>query len=376
MPVDQASDTANFVLDVLRHPDMLQAVVQPIVNIATATVAGWEVLTRARDHESVRPSVLFEAAKGMGVVAELHVVALREALELRRTMPEGTFLTVNVDPIAVVSSQVRNVLAGEEDLSGLVIELVETGWPSDPSALLSYLSDLRSQGAKIAVDDVGAGYSGLSQLMAVRPELIKLDKSLIQNLPTDPAAQALVTAVSLLSGTLDAWTVVEGIETEEQLRTVADLGVPLVQGYIFGRPSAAWPSTDEISARVRAVGLSDRTGIHEVGDLMRALRPEELRLDTHGRPSVVIGSAGEHPALPVAPTTAPAVALRRALDRSKEHRLAPLVVTSPVGQPLGMVDIDDLVIATTGSTGPTVRKDVVRLPPDLPNLAGIDMDLS
>ncbi len=249
VPVAPPADASTKVMQVLANPQMLQVVVQPLIDLKTAQVAGWEVLTRAHEDLDIAPSELFAAAAAMGVGADLHIIAVQAALELRSTLPAGSFLTFNVDPRAVVSGHVQALLREQEDLSGLIVELVEAAWPVDPTALLASLVDLREHGARIAVDDVGAGYSGLSQLMAVRPELIKLDKSLIQNLPNDPAAQALVTAVSLLSGTLDAWIAVEGIEDEEQLRAVSELGIPLAQGYIFGMPAPAWPQVDTSAVR-------------------------------------------------------------------------------------------------------------------------------
>jgi hypothetical protein len=254
---------------------------------------------------------------------------------------------MNVDPHAVVSGHVQSLLRGQQDLSGLIIELVESAWPTDPTALLSSLGDLRGLGARIAVDDVGAGYSGLSQLMAVRPELIKLDRSLIQNLPNDPAAQALVTAVSLLSGTLDAWIAVEGIEDSAQLQAVFDLGIPLAQGYLFGRPAPAWPEVD--TSLVHGLLRDDVVRVRDVADLMRPPLPGELGIDHRGLPDRVrmptgAGHHTQHPVMAVAPSTTVTQALTRAVQREPGHRFAPLVVTSPLGAPLGVVDVEDMVL--------------------------------
>lgn len=348
---------------VLADPELLQVVVQPLVNLKTGAVAGWEVLTRTPDELDLSPSELFAAAAGMGVGADLHVIAVRAALTLRDSLPDGAFLTMNVDPHAVVSGHVQSLLRGQLDLSGLIIELVESAWPTDPTALLSTLGDLRALGARIAVDDVGAGYSGLSQLMAVRPELIKLDKSLIQNLPNDPAAKALVTAVSLLSGSLDAWIAVEGIEDSDQLQAVFDLGIPLAQGYLFGRPAQAWPQVD--TSLVKGLLHADVVRARDVADLMRPPALEELITDDRGRPARVrmptgAGDHTQHPVMAVAPSTTVTQALTRAVQREPGHRFAPLVVTSPLGLPLGLVDIEDMVLDRLQPSGSCPEADAVR----------------
>lgn len=349
--VDPTSAAASYVLRVLEDPTLLVPVVQPIVDMMQARVAGWEVLTRVRGTD-LSPSELFAGAQSLGVAAELHVVAVRAALDLRRSLPSGTFLTFNIDPLAVVSGQVRETLQDEADLSGLVIELVESAWPRDPSALLSVLADLRRQGARLAVDDVGAGYSGLSQLIAVRPELIKLDKTLIDNITDDPAAQALVTAVSLLSGTLDAWLAVEGIETEEQVEVVSRLGIPLAQGYYFGHPQEPWPTVETTDLEGVLEGHRLTSLIDEVGPLARPTVVGELVLGDHGTPTGVVVNGSVHPAMTVAPSTQPAQALAQAMKRSQPDRFVPLVVTSPIAQATGLVDVDTLVRSVISDRSP------------------------
>lgn len=356
----ERGDAAAFVMQVLQTPELLVPVVQPIVDVRQAKVAGWEVLSRVQG-APVSASQLFAAAASLGVAAELHVVAVRAALELRRSLPEGTFLTINIDPMAVVSGQVREEFHRAEDLSGLVVELVESAWPQDPSALLSALHDLRRSGAGIAVDDVGAGYSGLSQLMAVRPQLIKLDKTLVDNIIDDPAAQALVTAVSLLSSRLDAWLIVEGIETERQVEVISRLGIQLAQGFYFGHPSEPWPHVDTTGVARMSEGQRLTSLIDEVGPLARPAEAGELEVAEHGTPSAVRLAGERYPAVVMAPGTQPARALTLAMQRPRPECFAPLVVTSPVGEALGLVDVDTLVRAVAVPKVDTLRPPSVAL---------------
>src|SRR6185312_5306930 len=110
----------------------------------------------------------------------------------------------------------------------------------DLGEVTAALSKLRERGAHTAVDDAGAGYSGLTQILAVRPQFLKLDRALVAGVHVDEAKRAMIQMLGELAGRLDAWLVAEGIETESELRTLAQIGVPLGQGYFLARPEAPW----------------------------------------------------------------------------------------------------------------------------------------
>lgn len=133
----------------------------------------------------------------------------------------------------------------------LVFEVVESHAVADADHLLGILEYYRSMGARVALDDVGAGYSSLTLLAQVRPEVVKLDKALVQALP-DAGATAVVRAVTALAHELGAVVVAEGIETEVTRDLVRDLGADLGQGWLFGRPEAA--------PRLATPRVKDRSG--------------------------------------------------------------------------------------------------------------------
>jgi EAL domain len=129
-----------------------------------------------------------------------------------------------------------------DDLTGLVIEVTEHELATDDIALAADLAALRARGARVAVDDAGAGYAGLQQLMRVAPDLIKLDRSLVQDIHADTAKQALVESFVRFGRRTGAQVVAEGIETEEELRVLADLDVTYGQGYFLAKPGPPWVS--------------------------------------------------------------------------------------------------------------------------------------
>jgi len=130
----------------------------------------------------------------------------------------------------------------------LVVEVVESHAVADRGHLVSILDHFRSLGWRVALDDVGAGWSSLSLLAAVRPEVVKLEKSLVQQLPDD-GARTVLRAVTDLAHSLGAVVVAEGVETEQLADEVTTLGADLGQGWLFGRPVRPQPAAEEPEGR-------------------------------------------------------------------------------------------------------------------------------
>jgi GAF domain-containing protein len=143
------------------------------------------------------------------------------------------------------------------DLSDVVIELTEDDLFSADTALDLQLEALRARGARIAVDDAGAGYAGLQQLIRIKPDILKLDRSLVQGVHADDAKIALLEALSRFAVTTGAAVCGEGIEEVDELRTLARLDVTYAQGYALARPGPAWPEIDgELAAEVASADHS------------------------------------------------------------------------------------------------------------------------
>jgi EAL domain-containing protein (putative c-di-GMP-specific phosphodiesterase class I) len=219
----------------LADPDDLTLVFQPIVDLAGATIAGYEAL--ARFPGSAGPDVWFAAAAEAGLAAELEALAIHKALAVVPALPPDTFLTVNVSPHLLGSAPVQDALATRPGLQRVVVELTEHTPVHDLAALRRQCDELRARGALIALDDAGSGYSGLQQLAALRPQVVKLDRALVSDADTDPVWVALAEMLGEFAGRIDAWLLAEGIETQAELAAFALLGVPLAQGWLLGRPS-------------------------------------------------------------------------------------------------------------------------------------------
>jgi diguanylate cyclase (GGDEF)-like protein len=220
--------------ELLDNHDPITPVFQPLVELATGRIVGYEALAR---FERRNPEAWFNQAAACGLSVELEAAAIEAALSYR-DRPDGTYLSLNCSPSAISSGRVRNVLP--ENLNDYVIEITEHELASDDGALEKALLELRARGARIAVDDAGAGYAGLQQVMRIQPDIIKLDRSLIERVHADSAKAALIEFFVLFARRVGADVCTEGIETLEELTTLIDLGVGYGQGYLLGRPSEPW----------------------------------------------------------------------------------------------------------------------------------------
>jgi EAL domain-containing protein (putative c-di-GMP-specific phosphodiesterase class I) len=222
---------------------------QPIVALADDRVIGVEALARF-DAEPKRSSeVWFGDAVDVGLGTDLDMAAAQKALQILPDLPPGIDLFLNVRPESVSSDRFAEVMAGIKAES-VVLELTERAPVRNYARLTGMLADLRDDGFRIAVDDVGAGYASLRHLLNVSPDMLKIDISLCRCIESDRARQVLAGAVASLGREIGATVVAEGIETGPELQAVRDLGIECAQGYYLGRP--ARPPLNEMLAAAAA----------------------------------------------------------------------------------------------------------------------------
>jgi EAL domain-containing protein (putative c-di-GMP-specific phosphodiesterase class I) len=221
--------------------DEVAPLFQPIVDLRTGLVSGYEALSRfMRGTRDV--ARWFEEAHELGMGARLEAHAIARALSSARR-PYGSFLALNVSPAALLSPEVREVLPHR--LDGIVLELTGHG-PSPPDdGLREACQDIRERGGRIAVDLAGSDYAGLREVMMTAPDILKLDRSLVHRVHLDPAKAAMVGALVGYARQLEDITVCgEGVEQLEDLQRLAELDVTYAQGYVVGRPARPWASVD------------------------------------------------------------------------------------------------------------------------------------
>ena len=228
----------------------IQPVFQPVLELATGRVCGYEALARFGGEPVRRPDQWFAQAHRCGLGAELEALALRTALAVPGR-PAGTFLALNVSPRALLGTEAMDALP--DDLSDVVIELTEHELFSSGEALEARLVELRARGARVALDDAGAGYAGLQQLIRVAPDILKIDRSLVHGAHSDASRYALLEALVTFAGTTGAAVCGEGVEDLADLRALADLDATYAQGYALARPGTPWATLSPEIAATAAV---------------------------------------------------------------------------------------------------------------------------
>jgi len=207
---------------------------QPIVDIASGHPIGMECLSR---FQSGAPDGWFAEAADVGLGVALELAAIDKALSALPHFPESIYLAVNASPETILSGGLATLM---RDLPGyrLVLEITEHATVADYDALRAALKPLRDRGVSVAIDDAGAGYSSLRHILALEPDLIKLDMSLTRNICIDPARKALAAALISFARETGSRIIAEGVETAAELATLQALGVEKAQGYFLGRPMA------------------------------------------------------------------------------------------------------------------------------------------
>jgi EAL domain-containing protein (putative c-di-GMP-specific phosphodiesterase class I) len=213
----------------------LRTAYQPVVDLDDGRVVGLEALSRF--DPPLGTETTFAAARRLGLGADLERLALRRAVPTARHLGPGQYLAVNASPaVAVDFASSAGDLSGQP-IDRLVVEITEDVRIDSYPDLIGGFAAFRRQGLRLAVDDVGAGYSSLRHVVELSPDLIKIDRSLVDGVAADRARRVAITGVVLLALDIGATVVAEGIERADDLDALRTLGVTAGQGFLLARPS-------------------------------------------------------------------------------------------------------------------------------------------
>lgn len=213
----------------------IDMVLQPVVDLETGAVHGFEALARFAER-ALPVERWFALAHQVGRGIELELLAARQAIALIYAMPEPFRLSFNIGPKAAVDPRLATMLE-DAPLHRMTLEVTEHNAVDDYRLLAEALRPLRERGLAVSVDDAGSGYSGLSHILRLRPDVIKLDRDLVTGIDSDPVRQALAAALVGFAERIDASVIAEGIERDPEAAAVRELGVGFGQGYLLGRPA-------------------------------------------------------------------------------------------------------------------------------------------
>jgi EAL domain-containing protein (putative c-di-GMP-specific phosphodiesterase class I) len=238
-----ASDRAGLEASLSGAMRTLWVAYQPIVDASTRDVFGYEALLRTREVSLPTPDSVIDAAEQLGLANDLGRAVRKRAAEPFFEVPDRQLLFVNVRPSDLLDPALT---ATDTTLAKMahrvVLEITERTSLSIIKDMRNRVARLREIGYRIAVDDLGAGYAGLTSFAQLEPEFVKLDMSLIRDVHQTPVKQKVVGSISRLARDMGMLVVAEGIETPEERDTVVALDCNLLQGFHFARPAPAFPA--------------------------------------------------------------------------------------------------------------------------------------
>jgi EAL domain-containing protein (putative c-di-GMP-specific phosphodiesterase class I)/AmiR/NasT family two-component response regulator len=215
----------------------LEIAFQPIVELDSREVVGHEALSRFAPSPKRGPAQWFAEAHDVGLGVELELFAIRMACERSRLLPRDSFMAVNVSPVTAVRPDLLELLDCAH-VDHVVLEVTEHAPVEDYPRFRVAVGRMREHGARLAIDDAGAGFASLRHILELNAELIKLDGSLTHSLEADPRRRSLAAALIEFGRESGAAVLAEHIESELQLCELRRLGVTYGQGYHLGRPQA------------------------------------------------------------------------------------------------------------------------------------------
>ena len=313
----------------LIEQEQIHSLFQPILDGSTGEPIGFEALSRGPSDSPLHtPDALFAAARRAGCLQDLERACLRAAIRSFAELDIQGRLFLNLLPETLLGwTHFADWLAEQlgvanVDAHCLVLELTEHGSVPQEAALAAAIRPLRRMGCDIAIDDLGAGSSGLKTWSALRPEFVKVDRYFVAGIEQDPVRGEILRSVVEMGRATGSQVIAEGIEIAQQLHLVLDLGVDYVQGFLFGQPQ-----------RVPRVGNS--------------AFPQQRTLPG------VSADCAEHLALsiPAIPANSPIAAALETFRRNRSWRA--LAVVEGV-KPLGLVRRDELLILMSRPPQPEI----------------------
>jgi EAL domain-containing protein (putative c-di-GMP-specific phosphodiesterase class I) len=218
--------------------DAISPVYLPVVELAKRHASGYELLARFSGGPAAPPAMWFESAAKLGLTAPLERRIMRAGFVTADALPEGAFVSINITAEALVSSQIQELFKQRDRYDNIVLEVSEED--TQEPGVADALTVFRAGGGRLAVDDIGSGFSNLRDVLTLKPDILKVDRAIVRGVDRDKVKSAIVEGLNTMASRLEIPLLAEGIETREELTELERLGVPLGQGYLFGEPSPSF----------------------------------------------------------------------------------------------------------------------------------------
>ncbi len=237
----QLGDRAGLEAALARSMQSLWMAYQPIISWSNKKVIAFEALLRSSEGAFPDPGAMLEAAMRLGRLEEVgRAIRARVALEIRPSEAESFFVNLHthdlLDETLYSAVSPLSLLADR-----VVLEITERAALDAVPDVARRISRLRGMGFRIALDDMGAGYAGLTSFTQLEPDIVKFDMSLVRGVSDDPRKRKVIQSMAALFKELGVLVIAEGVETVAERNTLAEIGCDLLQGHLFARPAIPFP---------------------------------------------------------------------------------------------------------------------------------------
>jgi len=244
----QAGDRAGLQANFARALQTMSMAFQPIVRASDQRIFGYEALMRSSEESLPHPGAILGAAERLDRLDDLGRRVRDLSAEAFERAPDEAFLFVNLHPRDLLDPTLYEPSSPLTKIARqVVLEITERSAIDDVKDIQIRVAALRRLGFRIAIDDLGAGYAGLSSFAALEPEIVKLDMSLIRNVHRSEIRQRLVGSMASVCKEMNMRVVAEGVELREEYAIVREAGCDLLQGYLFARPGVPFPEPSRVS---------------------------------------------------------------------------------------------------------------------------------
>jgi len=233
--------------------EKITTVYQPIIDLNRKEVFGYEALSRGPANSEIEaPVILFTLAEDIGLLFDLDRLCRKRSIINARGKEPGKKLFVNTlpnliyDPEFTAGAFVEFLNENKIPIQDIVLEITERDAIEQFAQFKKALNQYIKEGINIAIDDVGAGYSSLEAIVEIEPQYVKIDASIIRGIHQSKIKQEILRALTMLTKSVKAQTVAEGVETQEDLDVLTDFGVDYAQGYYFARPGPPFPRPNHL----------------------------------------------------------------------------------------------------------------------------------
>jgi EAL domain-containing protein (putative c-di-GMP-specific phosphodiesterase class I) len=238
-----ASDRVGLELTFRAALDALWIAYQPIVSLSDRSVFGYEALMRSAHGALPGPQHLLEAAERLQALDSLGRLIRERAVEPFAAAPQSTLLFINLHPKDLMDPELADPGSPLTAIADrVVLEVTERSSLGGLDDVQARVAELRKLGFRIAIDDLGAGYAGLTSFALLEPEIVKIDMTLTRGIDKSAVKQKLVSSLTGLCREMNMTIVTEGVETAAERDTLVGLGCDLLQGYLFAKPGRPFPA--------------------------------------------------------------------------------------------------------------------------------------